>query len=195
MIFDASALVSSFAVVLSELAALFERERIAYMVIGGLAVDYWGVQRVTHDVDIALAFDPRNVRPLLEALQPQIDQISPHAAEWAVDTGIVRFRHRNGIPVDLGVSDSPYLVQALARAVDVDAEGHTVKFCTAEDLILHKLLADRDRDRSLKGIFKRQRKKLDRAYLDPLVEQLAESTYRPYILDRYRSLLSQREAR
>lgn len=182
---------SSFAVVLSELAALFEREEVAYMVIGGLAVDYWGVQRVTHDVDIALAFDPRDVTPLLKALQPQIEQISPHAAEWAVDTGIIRFRHRNGIPVDLGVSDSPYLVQALARAVDVDVDGHTVKFCTAEDLILHKLLADRDRDREdLKGIVRRQRKKLDRAYLDPLVEQIAEATYRPEILERYRSLLS-----
>jgi len=82
-------------------------------------------------------------------------------------------------------------LNALARAVDVDVEGHTIKFCTAEDLILHKLLADRDRDREdLKGIFKRQGKTLDRTYLDPLVEQLAESTYRPEILTRYRSLLS-----
>ena len=55
---------SSYAVVLSDLGALFVRKRIAYMVIGGIAVDYWGIQRLTLDVDIALAFDPRDVTPL-----------------------------------------------------------------------------------------------------------------------------------
>jgi hypothetical protein len=42
----------------------------------------------------------------------------------------------------------------------------------------------------MKGIIRAHRDTLDRAYLDPLVEQLAESTYRPEIAERYRSLLS-----
>ena len=175
-----------FEIVLLELADAFERERIGYMVIGGLAVGVWGVQRLTKDADIAVAIDPNDAGELLETLAPQIDWILPNAAELAVETGIIRFRHRSRIAVDLGVSLNPYLVGAIERAVDVDVAGRPVKFCSAEDLILHKLLADRDQDRiDIKGIIRRQKKDLDRKQLDVLVRQLAEATTRPEILRRY----------
>lgn len=175
-----------FVTTLQELAELFEREKTGYMVIGGLAVGIWGIQRDTRDVDIAVAVDSRAVGPLLSALEPQITWISPEAEELAAATGIIRFRHRSTMTVDLGVSETPYLLGAIERAVDIDVDGRSVKFCTAEDLILHKLLADRDRDRDdIRGVIRRQKKKLDRKYLDPLVHQLAEATTRPEILRRY----------
>ncbi len=175
-----------FTTTLQDLAELFERESIGYMVIGGLAVGIWGIQRDTRDVDIAVAVDGRTAGPLLDVLRPQITWVSPDAEELAAATGIIRFRHRSTVTVDLGVSETPYLLAAIERAVEVDVSGKSVKFCTAEDLILHKLLADRDRDRDdIRGIIRRQKKSLDRRYLDPLVHQLAEAATRPEILRRY----------
>jgi predicted nucleotidyltransferase len=183
--------VSDFRDVLSGLAAVFERERIDYMVIGGLAVSLWGTQRSTMDVDITVVTDPRDVTRLLEALRPQIKDIAPDAATLVADTGVIRFRHRSGIPVDLGVSEHPYVISAVARAVTVDVQGVDVKFCTAEDLILHKVLADRDRDREdVKGILQRRGAELDRGYLDPLVKEVAEAIQRPELETRYHALLA-----
>jgi hypothetical protein len=180
---------NAFETILLELAEVFDRERIDYMVIGGLAVGVWGVQRYTKDADIAVAVDAHEVGPLLTALEPHVEAILPNAAELAADTGIIRFRHRTGVGVDLGVSVNPYLLDAIARAVKVDVRGRQVKFCTAEDLILHKLLADRDQDRiDIRGIIRRQGDDLDRALLDPLVDQLAKAAARPEILRRYLSL-------
>jgi hypothetical protein len=177
--------------VIVELVSAFERAGIDYMVVGGVAVQVWGQPRFTNDVDIAVAVDPRDPDQLVEALKPMIGKMRPDAPEFVRETGILPFTHVSGLDVDLGVSENPYLLNAIARAVEVDVNGKPVKFCTAEDLILHKLIADRDQDRKdLNAIFQRQGLDLDRIYLDPLVEQLAESTSRPYILERYHSLLS-----
>lgn len=182
---------SDFRDVLVGLAEVFARERIDYMVIGGLAVSLWGTQRSTMDVDVTVVTDPRDLTRLLESLRPQIKEIAPDAAALAAETGIIRFRHRSGIPVDLGASEHPYVISAVARAVTVDVQGVQVKFCTAEDLILHKVLADRDRDREdVKGILQRQGAAIDRQYLDPLVKQVAEAVHRPEIEIRYHALLS-----
>ncbi|HEY0155725.1 MAG TPA: nucleotidyl transferase AbiEii/AbiGii toxin family protein [Thermoanaerobaculia bacterium] len=177
--------------VVVELARVFERAHISYMVIGGMAAQVWANPRFTADIDIAVGVDPRDPAKLFEVLKPLVKAMRPDAAELVRDTGILRFTHKKDVSVDLGVSETPYLLNALDRAVDVEVDGQTVKFCTPEDLILHKLLADRTQDRDdIKAVIRRQGKKLDRAYLDPLVEQIAEATYRPEILERYRSLLS-----
>lgn len=176
--------------VLADLTAVFRRERIGYMVIGGLAVSLWGTQRSTMDVDIAVNVDRYDVTRLLAALSPYVKETVPDTASLAADSGIIRLRHRTGIPVDLGVSQHPYVISAIRRAVTVNVQGIKVKFCTPEDLILHKVLADRDRDREdVKGIILRQGADLDREYLDPLVHEVAEAAVRPEIETRYRSLL------
>jgi hypothetical protein len=61
-----------------------------------------------------------------------------------------------------------------------------VKFCTPEDLILHKIISERDRDRSdVAELLKRRRDTLDREYLDPRVHELAVLLDRPDIDQRY----------
>jgi hypothetical protein len=113
------------------------------------------------------------------------------ADEFVRDTGVLPFRHPSGVKVDLGVSENPYALSAIARAVTIDVNGKPVKFCSPEDLILHKLVADRNKDwDDIKGILRTQGKDLDRGYLDPLVEQFAEATCRREIRERYHSLLS-----
>jgi hypothetical protein len=186
--------VSDLNTVMLECVDAFVRAGIDYMVVGGMAVIVLGTPRLTVDVDIAVAVDardPQAVQRLIKILGSRIHEMPRGADEFVRDTGVLPFRHPSGVKVDLGVSENPYALSAMARAVILDVEGRPVKFCSPEDLILHKLLADRNKDRDdIKGLLRTLGKTLDRTYLDPLVEQLADSTYRPEILERYRSLLS-----
>ncbi len=59
----------------------FERERVAYKVVGGVALNLLGLARATQDLDIFVASDEDNVARLRLALQsvfndPEIEQIS-----------------------------------------------------------------------------------------------------------------------
>ena len=172
--------------------AALERAGIDYMVVGGMAVIVLGTPRLTVDVDIAVAVDardPKAVKRLIKILGPRVDQMPPGADEFVRDTGVLPFRHPSGVKVDLGVSENPYALNAIARAVTIDVDGKPVKFCSPEDLILHKLVADRNKDwDDIKGIMQAQ--DLDREYLDPMVEQMAQATTRGEIVERYRSLLA-----
>jgi hypothetical protein len=93
--------------------------------------------------------------------------------------------------VDLIVAGLPYEESAIRRAVRVDVAGKDVRFCTAEDLVLHKIVSDRSRDRDdVEGIIGRQGKRLDRTYLDPLIDELARGLERPDLADFYRACLN-----
>ena len=55
-------------------------------------------------------------------------------------------------------------------------------FCTPEDLILLKIVSERERDRAdVRGIARRQKGRLDLDYLEPRVRELAELLERPGI--------------
>ena len=84
--------------------------------------------------------------------------------------------------------DCPIEEEAIRRAVAVRMAGRDVRFCTAEDLILHKLASDRPRDREdAEGVLSRQRGALDRGYLDQRVEAPAVGLERPEIVTFYRA--------
>ncbi len=99
----------------------------------------------------------------------------------------------DGTRVDLIFGQLPYERRAIERAAAVTLAGKTVKVCTPEDLILHKILAERPKDEEdLKGLARRLGGKLDRAYLDPLVRSLAGQLDRPDLWERFERLFGKR---
>lgn len=156
--------------VVAEIASALDRAGIGYMIIGGIAVSVWGGGRSTNDVDIAVAVDRRETGPLLKALKKQIKNMPTQAADFAAETGILPFEHRLGVSIDLGLSVNPYVMNAIDRAVPFEFHGVPVKFCSVEDLILHKLVADRDRDRiDIAEMIERRGREIDRDFLDRMV--------------------------
>ena len=84
----------------------------------------------------------------------------------------------------------PFELDAIARARTVEVRGSRVRFCTPEDLILHKIVSHRERDRGdVEGLIETRRADLDRDYLDPRIEELAQALDQPQILARYRRLI------
>ena len=176
---------------LLDVAKIFENARVRYMLIGGMANAIWGQPRATVDVDLTVGVGVDQANTLLSLLGSSVQSAPPDPEEFAGDTGVLPFVHVTGIRVDLIFGTNAYASQALLRATAIELAGTAVKVCTAEDLIVHKLMAGREKDRlDVEAIMRIRRHSLDRAYLDPLIRELALMLEKPEIESRYLSLMS-----
>ncbi len=168
------------------------QRRWRFCFIGGVAVQRWGEPRVTRDVDLTLftGFGPERefVRTLLEAFRPRITA----AAEFALKSRVLLIESSQGVEIDLGLGGLPFEERLIERASDFAVgSGRVLTTCSADDLIILKTFAGRDRDwADVLEITAAQSGKLDTALifreLDPLLE-LKEDTS---ALERLRALLA-----
>jgi hypothetical protein len=175
----------------AELAAFLDAEKVPYMVIGGFANLYWGRPRLTLDVDITVQVDERNWSSFIERVSGRFQPLSHDPLAFARETRVIPITTGSTIHVDLVLAGLPYEEAAIRRAVGVEIGGRQVRICTAEDLILHKLVSTRPRDQEdVQWVITRQARALDRSYLDPRVEELALMMERPQIVGFYRTCLA-----
>ncbi len=173
------------------LADFLEGERLPYMVIGGVANLFWGVPRTTLDVDITVWADANQIPSLVERLAFRFKLLPEDPAEFIQQTRVLPLQTEGHIRADLIFALLPYEEEAIRRARPMPFAGRQVRICSPEDLILHKLISDRPRDREdVRGVIARMRKSLDRVYLDPRVESLSHGLSRPDILAFYREGLA-----
>jgi hypothetical protein len=117
------------------------------MVIGGQAVLVHGLTRLTQDIDVTLgvSIDELNrVRRVLGeiGLEPLVDPET-----FARETFVIPCQHAaSALRVDMILSNSPYEREAIARAQPTRFAGVDVRVASAEDLVIHKLIAGRPRD-------------------------------------------------
>lgn len=160
------------------------------MVIGGIANAIWGRVRATADVDLKVLAGGRPIselRALLEAEFP------PYRRPWlgpAESALIISLEITPGMVVDLLVGVFPYEVQAVERAVTIEYEGTPLRVCTAEDLIIHKAIADRQKDwTDIEGIVWRQKSRIDAAYVRHWLKQWGDELEKPHLLSRFNELI------
>jgi predicted nucleotidyltransferase len=138
---------------------------IPYKVIGGVAISIWGEMRVTHDVDFKVSVDMllAGFRKLvLEYFPARPTNIPPHK----LSPYVIHIWGMPDVAVDLLVSIFDYEKQAIERAKQFEIEGVSARVCTAEDLIIHKAIANRDKDwMDVEGILIRQCDKLNIKYI------------------------------
>ncbi|NOZ94619.1 MAG: nucleotidyltransferase family protein [Acidobacteria bacterium] len=176
--------------VLADLAQRLEKAGIEYMVIGGLANAVWGSPRSTIDIDCTVVLDPARAGELLETLGPAYQSRTSDPEGFVARTRVLPLRHRGGVQIDLIFAMLPFEEEAVRRAVEVAVKGTPVRFCTPEDLVLHKIVSQRERDRQdVEDILRRRRSTLDRSYLDPRVHELAVLLERPQLEAWYLELM------
>ena len=176
--------------VLADLAGRLHLAGVPYMVIGGLANAVWGSPRSTIGIHITVVLDPEAVKILLGALGTDYRPRTEHPRDFVVRTRVLPLRHTSGVQVDLVFALLPFEEEAVRRAVEVAIAGVPVRFCTPEDLVLHKIVSKRDRDRQdVEEILRRRRASLDRSYLDPRVHELALLLERPGLETWYLGLI------
>jgi hypothetical protein len=175
-----------------EIQAFCEKKKWGYCIIGGVAVQRWGEPRLTRDVDLTVLSDFGSEKRRIEPLIAQFDVRRRDALDFALRTRVVLLKANNGVPLDVSLGAMPFEERIVARASRCSfAPGAALTTCSAEDLIVLKAFANRDKDwLDVDGVILRQADQLDVPLiwqeLDPLVELKEE----PEIRDRLGKLLS-----
>lgn len=118
-----------------------------YMIIGGIAVAARGRPRMTSDVDVTVAVPEGGEAMLIERCRAAGFRPLPEdPVAFVVSHHVLPVMADDSSRVDLIVAGSPYEFQAIARATEVDISGLLLRVATAEDVVIHKLVAGRPED-------------------------------------------------
>ena len=177
---------------LASLARSLDGARIPYMIIGGQAVLLHGLVRVTDDVDLTLGVDAGQCARVLGALREAgLEPRVPNPEQFVRRAMILPALHpEHRVRVDVTFSFTPYEQQAIEHAVVRQRDGYPVRFATAEDLIIHKLVAGRAQDiQDIEGIVLRRGRQLDLQYLRQWVKQFAGLEGKAHLQQQLEALL------
>lgn len=161
---------------LLEIVSFLEDAAIPYMVIGGFANLAWGVPRTTQDVDITVQVAEEDLSDFLREIGKGFSVLPRDPEDFVKETRVLPVQTSYEVRIDLIFAGLPYEETALGRAKEVEIQGIGVRICSPEDLIIHKIISERPRDREdVEGIFRQQGPNLDFVYLDRIVHELGEA--------------------
>jgi hypothetical protein len=160
--------------------------------IGGLAVQRWGEPRLTLDADLTLITGFGGEASFVDALARQFQLRREDGREFALRHRVVLLSAGDDVPVDISLGALPFEERAVDRASAWDADvGATITTCCAEDLIVFKAFAGRERDwLDIEGVAVRQGGKLDEALIWLEVEPLLALKEATEDAERLRSILA-----
>ena len=140
--------------VICEIHRILSAHAIPHTFVGGLALNAWAIPRATFDIDLCIVLE-RGAQPkLLDALRElgwSVDEA--YQRGWRDEMAGIPIIHAHYptegalVRVDLMLADTPFLRSVVARTTAVDLGPSTVPVCSAADLLLFKILADREKDR------------------------------------------------
>jgi hypothetical protein len=134
-----------------QVLAAFERERVEYVVVGGVAVNFHGLIRATEDLDVFIRPTAENVARLREALKsvyddPNIDEISE--VDLAGDYPAVRYYPPSGdLFLDIVSRLGEFARYEDLEVQEIDHDGIRVRVATPRALYWLKKGTVRDIDR------------------------------------------------
>ncbi len=171
---------------LLEVAEFLGQRQIPYMVIGGIANAFWGEPRTTLDVDVTISIPEENLSLTIKEINRSFKILIGEPEEFVKRNRALPVKSATGPRVDFIFALLPYEEQAISRAVKHNIGGHTVNICAVEDLIIHKIISERPKDREdVRQIMHRQKANIDRKYLAPILKGLSIDLERPDIWERY----------
>jgi hypothetical protein len=163
------------------------------MIIGGIAVIARGVARHTIDIDATIWAEALAPEILLaKSAAFRLVPRAPDTLEFARRHQVLLLRHDpTGIPVDLTLAWLPFERLALERAEIVDFGGVTIRVATAEDLVIYKAVAWRDRDRAdVERLLVRHADAIDLARVRSVVREFALALDDPERIDQLEALIT-----
>jgi hypothetical protein len=141
-----------------ELQRFFEARAWRFCFIGGLAVQRWGEPRLTLDVDCTLLTgfgqEERYIDELLTAFVGRVD----HPRDFALAHRVLLLHGPSRVPLDIALGAMPFEERCVERAsAFVIGDRQSLTMCSAEDLVVFKAFAGRERDwLDIEGIVLRQ---------------------------------------
>jgi len=144
-----------------DLFRTLERHRVRYLLVGGLAMNLYGVPRMTMDVDLVLALDQGNLHDFFEAawelgLKPALPVTLEELADAGKRAEWIEKRHMIAFPlagaektvptVDILIGARISFEDAYVRREIREISGVPVSLAALEDMIALKAQAGRAQD-------------------------------------------------
>lgn len=144
--------------------------------IGGIVVSRWGEPRATTDVDLTVLADFGDEQNVLAELLSKYPSRVPDPERFAEANRIALLRLPGGINADVSFAAFPFEREVLERSTEWRLpEALSLVTCSAEDLVIYKLVAGRPGDiQDVIGIVGRQGQKLDAARIRHWGAQFAD---------------------
>ena len=156
------------------------------MVIGGLASAVWGNPRATLDIDVTIWVVDEHIQRNISILEKKFACMVEDPISFVSETRVLPVKTIENLRIDIIFGKLPFEKKAIDRAVEVEVGDTSVMFCTAEDLILFKIISERPKDKEdVRNILRFQNKKLDFEYLEPRITELSDLLDRPDILQHW----------
>lgn len=167
------------------------KQKINYLVIGGIAVSVIGEPRETVDIDFCVFIKKGDIETFLEKAQRNgyiVDK--KEMLKNAKLTG--SFNVRDGkVQIDFLISSHELEKSALNRKIEIEMHGVKAYYPTPEDLILFKIVPGRFQDLAdIESIAKRYSGKLDEKYLLNWAKKLSDEAEDMRIYKEVKRLLT-----
>lgn len=160
--------------------------------IGAVAVQRWGEPRLTQDVDLTVITGFGSEAPYVDALLVRFQGRRPDARDFALHNRVLLLRSDSGVPIDVALGAMSFEERAVERASEFRIQdGVTLRTCSAEDLVVFKAFAGREKDwLDIEGIALRQHGRLDERLIWSELTPLLDLKEAPESAQRLRALLA-----
>lgn len=132
---------------------IFERLSVPHLVMGGLAIRFFGIPRPTFDVDLTVSIQRDRLPELYDELETEgFDIPEAYRGGWVDEVAgmpVVKFKlyvGGRGIDADIFLAETRFQREMMRRSIRDRIWGIAVSLATPEDLVLLKLLSSRPRD-------------------------------------------------
>ena len=145
------------------LEAALRHAGLSFCFIGGIAVLRWGEVRTTRDLDVTVMADFGKEAVVVDKILHQLTPRVSDAREFALLNRVLLVRDQRGTPIDIALGAMPFEARTVERSSAFEiAPNQWITTCSAEDLVIHKAFAGRDKDSmDIRGILKRNAEWLD----------------------------------
>ncbi len=176
--------------VLVSLQERLETANIPSALIGGLAVSAWGNPRLTRDIDIKVLLRRDERKRLLDTLGDDYRSLQANPDNALRHNGIVFVLSPEGKRIDIALTDTSFDEELIARAQLVEVLPKLkVRVCSAEDLIVLKIIAIRPQDQQdVATIIQRQGNNLDEKYILKWLKEFEQAIDDSTLVSTYQRL-------
>jgi len=174
-----------------EMQTFIQNQKWKFCFIGGIAVIRWGEIRMTRDLDISLSVafgdEKQYIQKLLKRFRPRIKD----AFQFALDNRVLLVKSSNNVPVDIAIAGFPFEQEMIERgSLFLFQPECALMTCSAEDLIILKAFANRDKDWfDIESIIDKQGMNIDTEYIKSHLIPLCELKEEPEIMERFNQYL------
>jgi hypothetical protein len=176
-----------------ELQNFFEEHHWKYAFIGGLANLRWGQPRTTEDIDSTLLTSFVGEENVIDTILAKFPARISDAKKFAKAHRVLLLTTSNGVGADVSLGGIPFEEQLVNRATLFEySNGFTLRTCSAEDLVILKAFAARDKDwLDIRQILAKQTGCLDLEYIRRHLQPLVELKEEPEIMMRLENMVAQ----